>query len=251
VLRIEGICAGYGRTEVLRDVSLEVGAGELVSILGANGAGKTTLFRVVSGVLTPVRGRVLFAGRDITGLPPHAVSALGVGQVPEGRQVFRSLSVLDNLRLAAWFGGARDRAALAGRLEAVFALFPVLRERQHQLAGTLSGGEQQMLAIGRALVGQPRLLLLDEPSLGLAPQLVDRIFAVIRRLHATGLTVVLIEQNAHAALRISDRAYVLEQGRVALTGPVAAILADDTVRSLYLGRRAQPVAAGSDRRAAQ
>ncbi len=243
MLRVEGVHAAYGRVEVLHDVSVSVERGEIVCILGANGAGKTTLFRVISGLLRPHRGRVLLDGRDITSLPAYRVAGLGIGQVPEGRQIFHGLSVLDNLLLAGHYGTAGgERRKTAGALDRVFALFPLLRERQPQRAGTLSGGQQQMLAIGRALMARPRLLLLDEPSLGLAPQLVQNILRVIGQLHGEGMTVLLIEQNAHAALQISHRAYVIDQGRVALAGTAQAVLADETVRYLYLGRRARPLA---------
>ncbi len=241
MLRVESVHAAYGKVEVLHDISLSVEPGEIVSILGANGAGKTTLFRVISGLLKPHRGRVLLDGRNITPLPAYRVACMGIGQVPEGRQIFRTLSVLDNLLLAGHYAtdGGERRQAVADGLARVFDLFPILRERQHQSAGTLSGGQQQMLAIGRALMVRPRLLLLDEPSLGLAPLLVQNIMRVVSQLNHEGLTIVLIEQNAHAALGISHRAYVIEQGRVALSGTAEAVLGDETVRYLYLGRRAQ------------
>ncbi|MGQ0549768.1 MAG: ABC transporter ATP-binding protein [Armatimonadota bacterium] len=247
MLHVDGVHATYGRTEVLRDVSLTVRQGEIASILGANGAGKTTLFRVISGLLKPYRGRVLLNGEDITRFPAYRVARMGLGQVPEGRQVFAGLSVLDNLLLAGHHGSAADRRqTVAEGLARVFELFPIMRERQRQNAGTLSGGQQQMLAIGRALMGRPHLLLLDEPSLGLAPLLVQETFRVIRQLNREGMTVVLIEQNAYAALRISDRAYVIEQGRVALSGTAASVLADENVRYLYLGRRSRPHTAGRE-----
>ncbi|MBV9603370.1 MAG: ABC transporter ATP-binding protein [Chloroflexi bacterium] len=238
MLSVQDVEAGYGQSRVLCGVSIEVGTGEVVCLLGANGAGKTTLFRVISGLLAPSAGQVQLESVDVTGMPPHRVARLGLGQVPEGRQLFRELSVLDNLQLAEAFG-SRRRASDGQLLEQVYALLPVLRERRHQRAGTLSGGQQQMVAIGRALMTRPRLLLLDEPSLGLAPQVVVEMLRTIRRLNAEqGLSVLLIEQNAHAALLISHRAYVMEQGRIALSGTADEVLADERVRALYLGDHA-------------
>jgi branched-chain amino acid transport system ATP-binding protein len=241
MLRVEQVDAAYGRVPVLHGVSLRVEPGEIVSILGANGAGKTTLFRVISGLLRPSAGRVVLEGREISRLPAYQVARLGVGQVPEGRQVFRGLTVQDNLRLGGYYGsaadGRRDRSVAEG-LRRVYDLFPILEERRLQSAGTLSGGQQQMLAIGRALMTRPRLLLLDEPSLGLAPLLVAEVFRVIQDLHQQGQTVLLIEQNAYAALRISHRAYVVEQGRIGLEGPAAEVLGDENVKHLYLGKQA-------------
>lgn len=243
MLAVQGVHAAYGQVPVLHDVSLSVQRGEIVSILGANGAGKTTLFRVISGLLKPKFGRVLLEGQEISQLPAHEVARLGIGQVPEGRQIFQTLSVLDNLRLAGHYGRASNgrRKREDDELDKVFELFPVLRERQNQRAGTLSGGQQQMVAVGRALMTHPRLLLLDEPSLGLAPIIVRNIIQVIRELNKRGMTVLLIEQNAHAALTISHRAYVIEQGRVALSGAAADVLSDENVKHLYLGRKAQPI----------
>ncbi|HEX6990163.1 MAG TPA: ABC transporter ATP-binding protein [Bacillota bacterium] len=240
MLSVRGVSAAYGSVPVLHDVSLDVAQGEMVTILGANGAGKTTLFRVISGVLRPTAGQVVFAGGDITRLPPHRITQRGIGQVPEGRQIFNSLTVLDNLLLAACYGNPSPRwkAEAEESLAEVFDLFPVLRERQRQRAGTLSGGQQQMVAIARALMTRPKLLLLDEPSLGLAPMLVRSIFEVLRELNRRGMTVLLIEQNAHVALRVSDTAYVIEHGRVGLTGPSRELLHMEAVRYLYLGRRA-------------
>lgn len=230
-LEVAGLTGGYGRIEVLHGITLSVGQGEVVALIGANGAGKTTLLRAISGVQPISGGTIAFAGRDVTRLPPHARVAAGIIQVPEGRQVFRPLSVEDNLRLGAFRLGAGSEAGL----EQVYALFPALHEKRLQAAGGLSGGQQQMLAIGRALMGKPALLLLDEPSMGLAPVLVDQIFNVIEVLRARGLTILLVEQNANAALAIADRAYVLETGRVSLSGAAADIAANDEVRRAYLG----------------
>jgi branched-chain amino acid transport system ATP-binding protein len=233
LLHVEGVRAGYGDVEVLRGVTLDVAAGEVVALVGANGMGKTTLLRAVSGLVHPTAGAIRLDGTRIDGLAPDAIVARGLLQVPEGRKIFPSLTVGENLDLGAYVPVARARRG--ERRERVFALFPILAERQRQLAGTLSGGEQQMLAIGRGLMGGPRLLALDEPSLGLAPLIVDRIFDVIRAIHAEGVTVLLVEQNVHRSLAIADRAFVLEHGSVALTGAGRDLLARDDVRRTYLG----------------
>jgi branched-chain amino acid transport system ATP-binding protein len=231
MLDITGFESRYGRIPVLHGIDLAVRASELVALVGGNGAGKTTLLRALSGV-QPAKGRVVFEDEDISSASAEHRVNLGIVQCPEGRQVFGPLSVEDNLRLGAYRrGGAKARETL-GR---VYALFPPLAERRRQAAGTLSGGQQQMLAIGRALMAQPRLLLLDEPSMGLAPRLVAEIFAVIRTLRAGDTAILLVEQNAAAALAIADRGYVLETGRVALTGSGAQLLADSGVRAAYLG----------------
>ena len=232
MLRIENVKSGYGRIEALHGISLEVAAGEVVALLGANGAGKTTLVRAISGVQPISAGQVWFQGQPIERLPAHARVALGIAQVPEGRQLFAPLAVEDNLRLGAWTRADLDMEAA---LAAVYDMFPILAERRTAAAGTLSGGQQQMLAIGRALMAKPRLLLLDEPSMGLAPMLVERILGVVRELKRAGLTVLLIEQNARAALAIADRAYVLETGRITATGTAAQIRFDPRVRQAYLG----------------
>ena len=231
LLAVEGLEAGYGAIAALRGISLEVRAGEIVTLIGSNGAGKSTLLRTVSGLLQPEAGRILVEGEEITGFPPDRIVRLGVCHVPEGRRIFANLTVLENLRMGAY---AR-RAGEAGALERVLSLFPRLEERLRQPGGTLSGGEQQMLAIGRALMGEPRLLLLDEPSLGLAPLLVKQIFEIVRAINAGGTTVVLVEQNAQQALRVATRAYVLETGTLTLEGPAAALAADPRVRRAYLG----------------
>jgi branched-chain amino acid transport system ATP-binding protein len=232
VLAVEEVRSSYGRIEALHGVSLEVAAGEIVTLVGANGAGKTTLLRAISGVLPISAGRIRFEARRLDGIAAHVRVALGIAQVPEGRQVFAPLSVEDNLRLGGW---TRRGERLDAELAWVYELFPALASRRRVSAGTLSGGEQQMLAIGRALMAKPRLLLLDEPSMGLAPMLVEQILDVVRSLNQGGLTVLLVEQNARAALAIADRGYVVETGRIATSGSAAALLADDRVRAAYLG----------------
>jgi branched-chain amino acid transport system ATP-binding protein len=232
MLRVEGLRSAYGRIEAVKGVDLAVAAGEIVALVGSNGAGKTTLLRAISGVQPVTAGRILYEGAPIEALPPHARVALGIAQVPEGRQVFAPLTVEDNLRLGAF---RRGRAETATTLAEVYALFPVLAEKRALAAGGLSGGQQQMLAIGRAMMARPRLLLLDEPSMGLAPLLVDQILDAVARLRAQGLTVLLVEQNASAALAIADRGYVLETGRIAHAGSGRALLEDPRVREAYLG----------------
>jgi branched-chain amino acid transport system ATP-binding protein len=232
VLSVENVASAYGRIEVLHGVSMEVRVGEIVAIVGANGAGKTTLLRAISGVQPITAGRIFFSGKPIETLPAHVRVALGIVQVPEGRQLFAPLSVEDNLKLGTWSRRAVD---LGSELARVYELFPVLDSLRRATAGTLSGGQQQMLAIGRALMAKPRFLLLDEPSLGLAPILVDQILEIIRGFKRDGVTVLLIEQNARAALAIADRGYVLETGRVTATGTATDIQADERVRAAYLG----------------
>jgi branched-chain amino acid transport system ATP-binding protein len=232
MLKVEGLTSHYGRIQALKGVDLEVAPGELVALVGGNGAGKTTLLRTLSGVQPASGGRVVFEGRDITKLKPHARVKLGIAQVPEGRQVWGPLSVEDNLRLGAVL--RRDRE-IASDLERVYGMFPILKERRKQSAGTLSGGQQQMLAMGRALLTKPRLMLLDEPSMGLAPLLVEQILESVRDLKRQGTTVFLVEQNAFAALKIADRGYVLETGTVVLGDTGANLLANDRVKEAYLG----------------
>jgi len=230
LLRLDSVEAGYRDLVAVREVSLEVRAGEVVALIGGNGAGKTTTLRAISGLLPLRRGRIEFAGERIDGRASAQVVARGIAHVPEGRQLFPSMSVRENLEL-----GARDRAARAATLETVFALFPRLRERERQVAGTLSGGEQQMCAIGRGLMARPRLLLLDEPSLGLAPVMVRLIFETLRAINETGTTILLVEQNVARALALSDRAYVIENGRIVLDGPREALQQSPHVKQAYLG----------------
>ena len=232
MLAVENVTSSYGRIEALHGVSIDVAAGEIVTLVGANGAGKTTLIRVISGVQPLSSGRIQFEDRQIDSLPAHARVALGIVQVPEGRQLFAPLSVEDNLKLGAW---TRRDANLAAELAYVYDLFPMLASRRHAAAGMLSGGQQQMLAIGRALMAKPRLLLLDEPSMGLAPMLVEQILDVVEGLQCAGLTVLLVEQNARAAFAVADRGYVVETGRIAASGSAAQLLADERVQAAYLG----------------
>jgi len=231
VLSIENVTSAYGRIEVLHGVTLHVAAGEIVTLIGANGAGKTTLLHAISGVQPLTAGSITFDGKPIEQVPAHLRVALGIAQVPEGRQLFDPLSVKDNLRLGAWSRVDDPEADLAR----VRVMFPMLEAMWEKPAGALSGGQQQMLAIGRALMAKPKLLLLDEPSMGLAPNLVDRVLAVIRALKDDGLTILLVEQNAAAALAIADRAYVLETGRITLSGSAAEIQSDRRVQDAYLG----------------
>ncbi len=239
LLELDGVSAGYGPVQALSAVSVRVMPGEIVTLIGANGAGKSTLLMTICGDPRPRSGRILLEGRDIAGLPTHAIMRLGLAQSPEGRRVFPRMTVNENLVMGAeTLGNGGDRSAV---LDEVFALFPRLRERLSQRAGTLSGGEQQMLAIGRALMSRPRLLLLDEPSLGLAPLIVRQIFAAIRDLNAkTGLTVLVVEQNANLALRLAHRGYVLVNGRIAMEGTGAELLARPEVRDAYLGGGGAP-----------
>ena len=234
LLKIAGLTSHYGPIQALHGISLEVNAGELVAIVGANGAGKTTLLLTLSGVQRASGGSVHFGGNDITRSATHKIVQSGICHVPEGRQVFAPLGVEDNLKLGGYCFRS-DRVGLEQELEKIYQLFPILKERRKQPAGTLSGGQQQMLAIGRALLGRPRLLLLDEPSMGLAPLLVEEIFRVVRELNDSGVTILLVEQNANAALGIADRGYVLETGKVILTANADELLANEAVRKAYLG----------------
>ncbi|MDK2373101.1 MAG: ABC transporter ATP-binding protein [Candidatus Korarchaeota archaeon] len=233
LLELQEINAGYGDLQVLWDVNLSVDKGEIVSLLGSNGAGKTTTLRVISGLLKPFSGKVTFNCRDITKLPSNKRVEMGLALVPEGRQLFPEMTVLDNLEMGAYTKRARDK--FHDTLEWVFTLFPKLKERRAQLAGTMSGGEQQMLAIARGLMSRPEVLMMDEPSMGLAPKLVLEIFGTIKKLREEGVTILLVEQNAKAALDVSDRAYILETGRIVLHGPAQELLGMDEVRKAYLG----------------
>ena len=232
LLQLRGLRGGYGRAEVLRGIDLEVQHGEIVALLGSNGAGKSTLNNIVSGVVPASAGTVFFDGQDITNRHYREVVKAGLIQVPEGRKVFPNLSVLENLELGSF---TRARARRASNLERVFAIFPRLKERLTQKAGTMSGGEQQMLAIGRGLMAEPRLLILDEPSLGLSPLLVEEMFTLIKRLHGEGLAVLLVEQNVGQSLDIAQRAYVMENGGMRFNGTPAELLASDDIRRAYLG----------------
>ena len=232
LLSVRDLRVAYGPITALHGISLDVEEGEIVTLIGANGAGKTTTLRTISGLLSPVTGDVAFQGRSIAGVKPHVVTAMGVSHVPEGRGIFANLTVRDNLELGAYL---RKDKITEKEYERVYALFPVLKERIRQSAGTLSGGEQQMLAIGRALMARPKVLLLDEPSLGLAPQMVQTIFRVIREINAEGTTILLVEQNAHMALVTAHRGYVIETGRIVLADATKALLSSDRVKKAYLG----------------
>lgn len=237
MLKVEGLYAGYGSTEVLHGISLVVPKGKVVSLIGSNGAGKTTTMRALSGMIKPRCGAVLLNGKSITGLDSHRIARLGLAHSPEGRRVFPTLNVQDNLLLGAFprLVGTRPKGNVPEDLERAMELFPRLKERRNQLAGTLSGGEQQMLAMARAVMMRPEVILLDEPSMGLAPILVDEVFKIIRKLKAQQVTMLLVEQFACAALDVSDYAYVLESGRIALEGPAAKLKGDSAVRAAYLG----------------
>ncbi len=234
MLEVKNLSSHYGAIQAIDSISLHVNEGELVAIVGANGAGKTTLLRTLSGVQPASAGEVLFEGENLIKVPPSKIVAKGICQVPEGRQVFAPLSVEDNLRLGG-YANRNDDEWVTNELERIYTLFPILKEKRDQSAGTLSGGQQQMLAIGRAMLGRPKLLLLDEPSMGLAPLLVEEIFRVVNELNESGVTILLVEQNARAALKIADRGYVLETGSVVLTAPADELLENEAVRKAYLG----------------
>ena len=233
MLSLSGINAGYGSFQALFNVSLDVAAGEAVGVIGPNGAGKTTLMRVISGLIRPTTGQITMEGTDLLATPPHRILELGIAHVPENRRLFPRMSVEDNLRMGAFIPAARAR--FKERLEFVYTLFPRMKERRHQLAGTMSGGEQQMCAIGRALMSEPRLLLLDEPSAGLAPVIVQQVFSLVERIRASGLTVLIVEQNVHQVLRVVDRAYLLEAGTIRASGSAEELLNSETIREAYLG----------------
>ena len=237
MLRIRNLQTYYGRIRVLDNVSLSVKPNEVVTLIGANGAGKSTILNCISRLIPCREGEIFFQGQRINGQPPEAVVRLGICQVPEGRQIFQPLTVLENLELGAYLRyGKRKRGSIQQDMDMVFSLFPVLAERLQQISGTLSGGEQQMLAIGRALMSRPKLLLLDEPSMGLAPRVVVDIFHTVVKLRQEGLTILIVEQNARAALRIADRGYVIETGKIILQGTAAELLEDHDVKRAYLGR---------------
>jgi branched-chain amino acid transport system ATP-binding protein len=239
MLEISDLQVRYGNISALRGVSLSVKKGELVSVIGSNGAGKTTMLRTISSLLKPVVGKIEFEGKSLIGFPPHKVTGLGIAHCPEGRRVFAQMSVHDNLILGAYLKSfSEGKKAVNAKIDKIFEIFPKLKERREQISGTLSGGEQQMLAIGRALMSSPKLLLLDEPSMGLAPVIIDEVFKVIRALRDSGeTTVLLVEQLAYRALQISDRAYVLEQGAVKLTGKGSELLGNPDIQRAYLGAK--------------
>lgn len=233
MLEVKDLNVFYGAIHALKGVSLTVGDGELVSLIGANGAGKTTTLHTISGLLAAVSGSVTLDGRDLQKVPPNTIIGLGLAHVPEGRHVFARMTVEENLRMGAYI--LKDQKRISENLEKVYGHFPRLKERRRQLAGTLSGGEQQMLATGRALMTDPKIVLMDEPSMGLSPLLVKEIFAIIEELHRSGITILLVEQNAKMALAVSDRAYVLETGVISMEGRASDLAADDRVRKAYLG----------------
>lgn len=233
MLRLDDVHAHYGTIHALRGVSLEVKKGQIACLIGANGAGKSSTLMAVSGLLRPIAGRIVFEGDDLAEVPPHAIVARGISQVPEGRRIFSKLTVLENLQMGAYI--RTDADGIRQDLDWVFGLFPILAERRFQMGGTLSGGEQQMLAIGRALMARPRLLLMDEPSLGLAPRFVETIFEVIREISTCGTTILLVEQNAHMALSIASRGYVMESGRIVLEDDATSLMVNKDVQKAYLG----------------
>lgn len=233
MLRIENINVYYGAIHAIKGISLDVPEGEIVALIGSNGAGKSTTLRTISGLMKPKTGKILYDGRDIAGMPAHNIVGKGLCQVPEGRHVFANMTVMENLELGAYL--RKDKKEIAKDLELVFEKFPRLLERKEQIAGTLSGGEQQMLAMGRALMSKPKLLLLDEPSMGLAPLLVREIFNIIKEINDSGTTILLVEQNANMALSIADKAYVLETGRITLSGTARELASSEAVRKAYLG----------------
>ena len=233
MLEVKDLCVNYGMIKALKGISFEVNEGEVISLIGANGAGKTTTLHTITGILRSKSGSVVFEGNELTKIPAHKIVRLGMAHVPEGRRIFQQLSVLDNLRLGAFI--RNDKQGIAEDIEKIYKRFPRLEERKTQIAGTLSGGEQQMLAMGRALMSRPRLIVMDEPSMGLSPIMVSEIFKIIEDIRSNGTTVLLVEQNAKKALSISDRAYVLETGNITLTGKASDLINDESVRKAYLG----------------
>lgn len=233
MLKVENLSVSYGVIAAVKGVSFEVGQGEIVALIGANGAGKTTILQTITGLIAPYGGSIHFDGADLLKTPAHKIVSLGMAHVPEGRRIFQELSVLENLRLGAFT--RKDKKEIEDSLEMVYARFPRLKERRTQIAGTLSGGEQQMLAMGRALMSRPKIILMDEPSMGLSPLLVSEVFDIIREINSAGTTVLVVEQNARKVLSIADRAYVLETGKIVLEGNAADLLNDDSVKKAYLG----------------
>lgn len=233
MLKVEDLYVSYGMIQAIKGVSFQVNEGEVISLIGANGAGKTTILHTITGLLKPKSGSVLFEDRELTQTPPHKIVEYGMAHVPEGRRVFSQLSVYENLIMGSYT--RKDKNEIEKSLETVYGRFPRLEERKKQLAGTLSGGEQQMLAMGRALMSKPKIILMDEPSMGLSPLFVTEVFDIIKKISASGTTVLLVEQNAKKALAISDRAYVLETGKIALTGKASVLINDDNIKKAYLG----------------
>ena len=233
MLEVKDLAVYYGMIHAIKGVSFEVNKGEIIALIGANGAGKTTILHTITGLLSPKRGSIQFEGKELTKIPAHKIVSLGMAHVPEGRRVFAELSVYQNLKLGAYTRS--DKNEIEETMETVYQRFPRLRERKNQMAGTLSGGEQQMLAMGRALMSHPQIILMDEPSMGLSPILVNEIFDIIRSVNEAGTTVLLVEQNAKKALEIADRAYVLETGRIVTSGPADALMNDDSIKKAYLG----------------
>ena len=233
MLEVKDLAVYYGMIHAIKGVSFEVNKGEIIALIGANGAGKTTILHTITGLLSPKRGSIKFEGKELTKIPAHKIVSLGMAHVPEGRRVFAELSVYQNLKLGAYTRS--DKKEIEETMETVYQRFPRLRERKNQMAGTLSGGEQQMLAMGRALMSHPQIILMDEPSMGLSPILVNEIFDIIRSVNEAGTTVLLVEQNAKKALEIADRAYVLETGRIVTSGPADALMNDDSIKKAYLG----------------
>lgn len=233
MLKVNNLYVNYGKVQVLNDITLEVKEGEIVTLIGSNGAGKSTFLKTISGLVRPHKGSIIFKGEDITGLSPDLIVKKGIAHVPEGRRIFTNMTVNENLLVGAYH--RKDKENLERDYEEIFSLFPILRERLHQMAGTLSGGEQQMLALSRALLSNPKLIILDEPSLGLAPVVVDKVFDVIEKIRGKGITVLLVEQNAHLALELSDRAYVLETGEIKLSGLSKDLIQDSRIVEAYLG----------------
>ncbi len=233
LLEVKDLEVHYGMIKAIKGISFEVNQGEVIALIGANGAGKTTTLHTVTGLIQPSHGQIIFDGKDITKIPPHRIVGMGMAHVPEGRRIFQQLTVLENLKLGAYT--RKDKALIAATLKMVYERFPRLEERKNQVAGTLSGGEQQMLAMGRALMSNPRIILMDEPSMGLSPLLVSEIFDIIKVISEGGTTVLLVEQNAQKALSIADRAYVLETGNISLSGKASDLINDESVRKAYLG----------------
>lgn len=233
LLEVKNLDVHYGVIQAIRDVSFEVNEGEIVTLIGANGAGKTTTMQSIMGLIHPSHGEIYYDGQKINGIPSHKIVKLGMTQVPEGRRIFSELTVYENLLMGAYT--RKDKDGIEKDFDDIYALFPRLEERKNQIAGTLSGGEQQMLAMGRAIMSRPKLLMLDEPSMGLSPLLVDQVFEIIKRFHENGTTILLVEQNANKSLAISDRAYVLENGRIVLSGTGAELLASEEIKKAYLG----------------